>query len=415
MMMTNARDRAMLKSVILPKVRFPPDRRMMYYLFLLGFFAIFSTTISKNPVLPLFSHALGADDAVIGLVAAISPLAGILFSFPVGVLSDTIGRRRLLIISGCVFLSAPLLYLLVFDPLWLIPVRFFHGTATAILGPVISAVIAERFPENKGAMLGQYSSATLIGRTIAPLAGGIIISAFMIYPGLVPYHMVYVAAALAAVPVLILTLVFREESVSPLILLPFSQFKERFIAFFSNALLRATAFVDMATYFAFGAFETFLPLFLLSSGNDAYQIGIVFAVQVLIIAGTKPFFGRLADQFDKRLQITGGLITLGGSVALIPFTTGFSEILIVSSICGLGISLSTVATSAYVADVARKEDIGASMGALSSTMDIGHAAGPVCTGIIVMAAGYAYGFFASFLLTVVAAAVFALSVRNKPG
>jgi MFS family permease len=169
----------------------------------------------------------------------------------------------------------------------------------------------------------------------------------------------------------------------------------------------------MATYFAFGAFETFLPLFLLSNRIDAYQIGIIFAVQVLIIAGTKPFFGKLADQFDKRYQITAGLIILGSSVAIIPFTTGFYEILFVSAVCGLGMSLSTVATSAYVADVARKEEIGASMGALSSTMDIGHAAGPLVTGIIVMAAGYAYGFFASFLLTVTVAIVFAVSVRNK--
>ncbi len=394
--------------------QFLPERRMMYYLFLLGFFAIFSTTISKNPVLPLFSHALGANDAVIGLVAAVSPFAGILFSFPVGVLSDHIGRRRLLILAGFVFLSAPLLYLLIFDPLWLIPVRFFHGTATAILGPVISAVIAERFFENKGAMLGQYSSATLIGRTIAPLVGGIIISAFMIYPGMVPYHMVYVAAALAAVPVLILTFMFREQGLSPLTRLPVSKFKESFIAFFANARLRATALVDMATYFAFGAFETFLPLFLFTSRIDAYQIGIIFAVQVLIIAGTKPFFGKLADQLDKRHQITFGLIILGSSVAFIPFTTGFYQILFLSAICGLGMSLSTVATSAYVADVAKKEQIGASMGALSSTMDIGHAAGPLVTGIIVMAGGYAYGFFVSFLLTVVVAIVFVVSARNKP-
>jgi MFS family permease len=141
----------------------------MYSIFLLGFFAIFSTTLSKNPVLPLFSQALGASDAVIGLIAAVSPLAGILFSFPVGVLSDHLGRRRLLIASGVVFLLAPTLYLFIFDPLWLIPVRFFHGTATAIFGPVVAAMIAERFPEKRGEMLGQYSSATLIGRTFAPL------------------------------------------------------------------------------------------------------------------------------------------------------------------------------------------------------------------------------------------------------
>src|SRR5512137_2118935 len=111
-----------------------PSRRSMYILSLIGFFAIFSTTLAKNPVLSLFVQALGGGDTVLGLIAAISPLAGILFSFPVGVMSDHLGRRRLLIASGLVFLLAPLLFLLITDPLWLIPVRFFHGTATAILG-----------------------------------------------------------------------------------------------------------------------------------------------------------------------------------------------------------------------------------------------------------------------------------------
>jgi MFS family permease len=390
-----------------------PDRRMMYYLFLLGFFAIFSTTLSKNPVLPLFSQAIGANDTVIGLVAAVSPLAGILFSFPVGVLSDYIGRKRLLITSGVVFLSAPLLYLFITDPLWLIPVRFFHGTATAILGPVISAVIAERFPEKKGAMLGQYSSATLIGRTVAPLAGGVIISSFLMYPGLIPYRMVYATAALAAVPVLIMTLMYRENHQVPQGRIPVSRFRSSFVTFFSHAGLRATAFVDMATYFSFGAFETFLPLFLASQGFDPYLTGIIFAVQVLIIAGTKPFFGKIADHFDKRIQIVAGLIILGSSVALIPFTTGFIPILFVSAVFGLGISLSTVATSAYVADIAQKEQIGASMGALSSTMDIGHSAGPLVTGIVITSIGYSSGFFMSFLLAVIIAVFFAISVRDK--
>ena len=385
----------------------------MYYLFLLGFFAIFSTTISKNPVLPLFSQAIGANDVVIGIVAAVSPLAGILFSFPIGVISDYLGRKRLLVTSGLVFLSAPLLYLLITNPLWLIPVRFFHGTATAILGPVISAVIAERFPETKGAMLGQYSSATLIGRTIAPLAGGVIISSFVMYPGLLPYRMVYVVAALAAVPVFIMTLMYHENRPAPTGLLPVSRFRDSFVAFFSHAGLRATALVDMATYFSFGAFETFLPLFLAARGIGPYLTGIIFAVQVLIIAGTKPFFGNLADHFDKRVQITTGLIILGSAVAFIPFTTGFSTVLLVSAVFGLGMSLSSVATSAYVADIAQKEQIGASMGALSSTMDIGQSAGPLVTGIVIAGIGYSSGFLVSFLLTVAVAAVFIVSVRNR--
>jgi MFS family permease len=392
---------------------FIPDRNLMYYLSLLGFFAIFSTTLSKNPVLSLFSQAIGANDVVIGLVSAVSPLAGILFSFPVGVLSDQLGRRKLLAASGIVFFSAPLLYLFISDPLWLIPVRFFHGTATAILGPVISAVIAERFPENRGTMLGQYSSATLIGRTIAPLAGGIIISSFMIYPGLIPYHMVYLAAALAAVPVLIMTLMYTDNHQISGGILSASRFRSSFTIFFSHAGLRATALVDMATYFSFGAVETFLPLFLALQGIGPYLTGILFAVQVLIIAATKPFFGYVADNFNKRIQIMTGLIILGSSVALIPFTNGFLSVLFAIIMFGLGMSLSTVATSAYVADMAQKEQIGASMGALSSIMDIGHSAGPLITGIVIASTGYISGFFLSFLLAAGVSVVFAISIKDK--
>lgn len=390
------------------------DRRTVYTLFIIGFFAIFSTTISKNPVLPLFSQALGAGDVVIGLVAAVSPLAGILFSFPVGVLSDHLGKRRLLVVSGAIFLSAPLLYLFISDPLWLIPVRFFHGLATAILGPVIAAMIAVRFPEKKGEVLGQYSSATLIGRTLAPLVGGAIISFFVFYPGLVPYRMVYLAAAIAAVPVAVLILLYREETPTPapLTVLPFSAFRRSFVTFFTDRKLRATALVDMATYFAFGAFETFLPLVLLSRGMGAYQTGILFAAQTLIIAATKPSFGRISDRIDKRIQIVIGLFVLGCSVAAIPFASGFTAFLLISSLLALGMSLSTVATSAYVADVAQKEEMGASMGALSSIMDIGHSAGPLVTGIIVASGGFGPGFFASFLIAVAVCGFFVLSVRD---
>ena len=389
-----------------------PDRTRIYYLSLIGFFAIFSTTISKNPVLPLFAQAIGASNTVIGIIAAVSPLAGILFSFPVGVISDHLGRKRLLIVSGVVFLLAPLLYLFISDPLWLIPVRFFHGTATAILGPVVSAIIAERFPTTKGEMLGTYSSATLIGRTLAPLVGGIIISLFAFAPGLFQYRVVYLVAALAAVPVLYLTIRYREEKPGSLKIPGFPVFKESFNTFIANRRLGATAMADMATYFAFGAFETFLPVYLFMLHFEVYQIGIIFAVQVLIIAMTKPFFGLISDRIDKRFQIVTGLLVSGGSVAAVPFATTFIGFLAVSAVFGLGISLSTVATSAYVADVAKKEQIGASMGALSSIMDIGQTAGPLVTGIIISLAGYRYGFFTGFVLAAAVTVVFILSVRK---
>jgi len=134
---------------------------------------------------------------------------------------------------------------------------------------------------------------------------------------------------------------------------------------------------------------------------------------VIMIAATKPFFGRVADRMDKRVQIVAGLFITGCATAMVTFASSFAILLLVSSVFGLGISISTVATSAYVADVARKEHIGASMGALSSIMDIGQSAGPLVTGIIITAAGYTSGFLASFILAIIIAGVFFVSVRDR--
>ncbi len=135
---------------------------------------------------------------------------------------------------------------------------------------------------------------------------------------------------------------------------------------------------------------------------------------MLVIALTKPFFGRIADRIDKRLPIIAGLLVSGGSVAALPFVATFPGFLVAVTVLGLGISLSPVATSAYVADVAKKEETGASMGALASIMDIGHSSGPLMTGVVITRAGYSARFSAGFVLAVAVAGIFILSVRG-PG
>jgi len=102
-----------------------------------GFFAIFSSTASKSPVLPLYAVHLGASPMEVGIVAAVSTLAGILFSIPAGVFSDRWGRRTMLLVSGLIFASAPFMYLVVANIFQLGLVRFYHGLATAMFVPVM--------------------------------------------------------------------------------------------------------------------------------------------------------------------------------------------------------------------------------------------------------------------------------------
>jgi len=389
-------------------------KNLIFYLSLIGFFGIFTTTMAKNPVLPLFVKGMGGTPEIIGIISAISPLAGILFSFPIGVMSDRIGRRKILLISGSVFLLAPLMYILVSNAWYLIPIRFFHGLATAILGPVASAAIAEAYDKNKGEKLGTYSSATLIGRTLAPIAGGAIISFFLYKGGLFPYKAVYVTAFIASIPAFLFCFFIKDAEVKLEKRKPTSEeFRDSIRYFFGDGRLVSTALVDMATYFAFGAFETYLPIYLTDNKFSPGQIGLIFSLQILSIALTKPLFGKLADKIDKRFQIAIGLIVLGSSMLALTFFVSSALVIAVSLLFGLGMSFSTVATSAYTGDIADKTKLGASMGALSSVMDVGHSTGPLVTGFIITWVNIRAGFITSFALCAAVALVFVLFTAVK--
>lgn len=389
------------------------NKKLVYYFSLIGFFAIFSTTISKSPVLPLYAQSIGADDALIGLIAALSPFAGVVFSFPIGVASDRLGRKRLLALSGFIFLAAPPLYLLVGgDPWLLIPIRFFHGAATAILGPVVSAILAEKYSSTKGEKIGLYSSSTLVGRTIAPLVGGAVIAQYALL-GLSNYQTVYLIATLAAVPVFVLILLYKDSDGIVKGALSFDDFRKSLMTFLSDRRLTATAMVDMSTYFTYGAVETYLPLFLQQKGFSAYDTGIIFAAQIFTIAATKPLLGKAADRVDKRKQIALGLMALGLAVAMIPYAGDMAGLLVISVVAGLAISTSTIATTTYTADICKEKELGASMGALSGIMDIGQTGGPLLTGVIITVASYSAGFLASTFLAFVVAALFLYVTYGK--
>jgi MFS family permease len=384
------------------------EEKLIYYLSLIGFFAIFSTTISKNPVLSLYTNALGASEILIGLIAAFSPLAGILFSFPIGHLSDKIGRKKLLILSGLIFLVSPLLYLFVNSAIWLIPIRFFHGLATAILGPIASAMIVEFYSKNKGEKLGIYSSSTLIGRTIAPLLGGFIISYFANFSNLLNYKFVYIAAFILAIPIFVLILFLKEKSHKKI---KVGNFYSDLKYFFSNKKIFSTAFVQMAIYFAFGSLETYLPIYLSTKGIPAYEIGLIFSVQILAIALSQPIFGKIADKIDKRIEIISGILILGFAMGVVSFFSSVISLLIIGIIFGLGLSFSTIATNTYIAEITRKEKLGASLGGLSSVMDIGHSTGPLITGIIITYLSFSGGFITSLIISIIASVIFI--INNK--
>jgi len=344
----------------------------------------------------------------IGWIVIASTIPGVLISFPAGAIADALGKRRVIMASLVVFATAPLLYLLVSNSWQLMAVRFYHGFATAIFGTVATAAIAERYPEQRAAMLSMYSSATIIGRSIAPFLGGFLIS-------LASFHSVYVACAISGILAWAAGLMLPPEKPgAPRAVRKLPPFMPALKAVLANRGIVLTSVIEAAQFLVFGAVESFLALYAASVGIAAWQIGIILGVQLISVIAVKPLMGVLSDRFGRNAIIVPGLVVGALSVGALPLASDFYALAALSLIFGVGFAAVTSSTGALVADLAKAGQLGASMGVLRTIMDIGHTIGPLMTGFLVAYAGYGVA-FGALAAVLVAAAVLFVAGRPRAG
>ena len=83
---------------------------------------------------------------------------------------------------------------------------------------------------------------------------------------------------------------------------------------------------------------------------------------------------------------------------------------------GLGLATVTASTAALVADLSPSQGRGGALGILSSIMDVGHASGPIVTGVLISAYSYLVAFASVGSLLVVVSLMFGCLVHpGVPG
>ncbi len=385
----------------------------------MGAFAILSSTMSKTPVLNPFATTLGTPPDLSGLIASASTIPGILISLPAASLSDRIGRRKVLLFSAFIFASAPFLYLLVTTWWHLALVRFYHGFATAIFVPVTEATVTELFPTKRGERISILNSATGIGRTIAPILGGAILTAggTILLPPNYNYDGLYLAVAIAGVTTFVLSfLLLTESKTRPRQGLAKSNSMQdvfqgwKQLSRNRNALI--VGLIQASQYYVYGAIEFFIVGYMVDIAKlDAFYAGIFLSAQVATLIISRPFLGRLSDKNGRRTPIIlgsaiGCLLTLA-----IPFTASFPLLLLISVGYGLAFAMVISSTSPLMSELALQGSVGTSMGFLSALMDIGQTLGPFVSGAILASFYNQYmALFASLSLVLLASTlIFSLS------
>ena len=369
-------------------------------LYSVNFFARFSYALARNPVLPLFALSFGAQPENIGLAVGISTVTGIFFKLPAGALSDIIGRKKTMLVGLLFFAFIPFLYFFIQEYTQLVIVRFFHGFATAIYGPVAMAVVADMSGNRKGEILSWFSSIAILGTLAGAPVGGFLLTYFAKNAEATSaFNVIYGIVAFTGIIAFLLGIRILKTNEEPIV--PQS-FKSRLHAFKSgikeivkDKRILATSSMEGVQNMSMGALEAFLPVYAtLVAGLSAFEAGLLWGCQVATTMLTKPILGRFSDQFGRKFFIVAGMVCCAVPLLFIPQLTDFWKLLCACLIFGLGEALVTSSTTALVAELCRAQQYGTAMGVFGTIFDIGHASGPIIGGVLIATFGYQASFSA---------------------
>jgi DHA1 family multidrug resistance protein-like MFS transporter len=372
-----------------------------------AFLAYCSYAICRTPLLPLFARELGASAPAVGFVVAASTLTGIVLKLPAGTWSDILGRRPLLVAGGLVFALLPFTYLGVASLGALIALRFIHGAATAIFGPVASASLSDVAPAARRATwLSTYSTIQGAGQAVGPIVAG-----YLIAGG--GFDRAFLAAGVIGLATPLIVSRWPHAGHTPVASARLDHFRRGVSEILRERLILVTSAAQAAQFVLNGTMNAFLPLF----GRDVLgltvsELGWLFGLQTITTLLTRPVMGAVSDRVGRRGVIVTGLSVCGMAVFLVPMAASFLTLLPVVALYAIGVAVTTSASSAYITDLARRAQYGAAHGVFGTIYDIGDALGPIAGGLLVAGVGYGWMFQMMASVTLVAAALFYAQSRQ---
>ena len=375
-----------------------------------GFLAYSSYAMCRSPLLPLLARDLGATPPMVGVVVAASTITGACLKLPAGTWSDVVGRTPLLMTAAMIFALLPFSYFLAMSLAALAAIRFVHGSATAIMGPVMSATISDLAPADRRATwLSLYATIQGAGQAAGPVVAGLLIAR-----GRLDILFLVAGVIATAVPPLVWSTARRSAPRAGSPAGGWTRFAGGVLEVVAERRI-LVASVAHAFYFVInGTLNAFLPLFATDRiGLDAAGIGWLFGLQTVATLAVRPAIGAASDRFGRRGAITAGLSGCAASVVAISLRTSPAGLSAAVLAYAVSVAVITAATSAYITDVAPKARFGAAHGVFGTIYDIGDAGGPLIGGVLVQRWGYGPTFQLMAALAGITAAVFTLLSREN--
>lgn len=362
------------------------------------------------PLLPFYASEFGAGSTALGFLVASFALMQFIFTPLLGRLSDTMGRRPVLLLSILTSVASFLLFALADSYLMLLLSRIVAGVATELgVAQAYISDITSLKDRTKG--MGRIGAAHGAGFVIGPALGGFLSTHSYSSAG-------FAAAALAIVNLAFAFLFLPESKHLDKSLDVSSDGKgrvARILRFLSTSTIGLLLVILFIMSIAFSAFPVIMPLLAISlfglSSSDMSLFFVYIGVVMIIFQGF--VVGRLASRFGEAQLVPIGALLMTLGVFFMAVFPNLPLFIILSTIMVSGIGVLSTTIPSFISKRTAMHEQGQILGFTQSISSMARVPGPVIGGFFYEFAGVRAPFFLSAALLMIATILGLKVARNQ--
>ncbi len=350
----------------------------------LGFGLIF-------PLFPVYASNLGAGALEIGIIFSAFVLTRAIFSTSFGNLSDTFGRKRLILVGSSLYVVFAVLFTIPESWTGLVLVRAFQGVASAMVWPVSEALVIDSTPpKERGAAMGKIVMSSNLGFVLGPFIGGGLVALARYTLGfseLDSYRFPFYFTAMLALAGTVLVWLYVTDAKAPErtktklslrgVLHPEDADQEtvrNLRVLYLNAVMEGFAFSSIGPLMALFLMDRFL----LGGESISILVGIAMGLGALVAFPS----GKLSDRLGrKKLFVLGGFVAFAATM-MIPTTWSLALVVLLLAARSMAFQVASPALRALQADLVPEKVRGRLIGVLESMSGLGAVIGAPLGGLI---------------------------------
>ena len=355
--------------------------RIPLYLFVVTLYWL--SLYAYIPYLAPYAESMGASYRLVGLILGSYGLIQLVIRIPLGILSDSIRRRKIfIIVSLLLALISSLGFMYFPNPYLMLFFRAIAGAAAA--GWVIFTVLFSSYFGDKDApkAIGYISSCSFTGQVVALLLGAVAAQYFS-------WKLTFGIAIIASFLGFILSFAIIESKPEIRVKMKISKFS---VIWENKHLVAVSLLAILIQIITYATMYGFTPLLAKNIGANNFELGILTALAIIPGVFISSLTGFFTERFGERPTIVCGFLMMTIYSITIPFLGHIYFLYLAQFMGGIGRNLIFPLLMGLSIKGVATEIQGTAMGVFQALYSLGMFAGPIILGFVSEYSGLNFGF-----------------------